>query len=235
MLMSSSRIIRAPGLHAQAGVVAYGKKSWKASAPLGKFMALTLLVAAPVLIGTLYMSGTYRLLMPTGLIFVNESQVAQVMNEAKLVPPPDLPPSIFELSSGQQFQSADRDWQKLDAGFVQQVLQVIAGMKTYGYELVLLEGYRSPERQDKLAERGTSVTRASAYQSKHQYGLAADMAFLKNGKLVISETDSWAMDGYQHLGVLAKQAGLVWGGGWSFQDYGHIESSSRIKYSAGPE
>ena len=213
----------------KSGVLDYGLKAWKAGAPLGKLMVVTALVAAPVLIGTLYMSGTYRLLMPEHSSFANESQVVQVMNEAELVPPPALPPSIFAASKDQQqFQSADRDWQKLDAGFMQQVLQLIAGMKVYGYELVLLEGYRSPERQALLAERGANVTRAGAYQSKHQYGLAADMAFLREGKLVIAETDPWAMEGYQRLGMLAKQVGLTWGGGWSFQDYGHIESPQRI-------
>lgn len=207
-------------------------KIFKVGSPLGRFVAVTMLIAMPVLMGTLYMSGTYRLLMPTGLNFDDVSKVAQVMNEAALVPPPALPPSLFAVSKEQLFESADRDWQKLDAGFMQQMLHLIVGMKLYGYEMVLLEGYRSPERQDMLADRGANITRAGAYQSKHQYGLAVDMAFMRDGKLVIAETDPWAMEGYQRLGMLARQAGLVWGGGWSLQDYGHIESPVSVKQLA---
>ena len=206
-----------------------GFRLMKSGASLGRFVAVTMLVAMPVLMGTLYMSGTYRLLMPTGLNFDDVSKVAQVMNEAALVPPPALPPSLFAVSRDQLIESADRDWQKLDAGFMQQILHLIVGMKVYGYEMVLLEGYRSPERQEMLADRGANITRAGAYQSKHQYGLAVDMAFMRDGKLVIAETDPWAMEGYQRLGMLARQSGLVWGGGWSLQDYGHVESSVSIK------
>jgi hypothetical protein len=44
------------------------------------------------------------------------------------------------------------------------------------------------------------VTNAKAFQSYHQFGLAADCAFLRDGKLVISEKDPWAMRGYQFYG-----------------------------------
>ena len=45
-------------------------------------------------------------------------------------------------------------------------------MKARGFPMVLLEGYRSPERQDSLAGQATLVTKAKGGQSKHQYGLA---------------------------------------------------------------
>ena len=57
-----------------------------------------------------------------------------------------------------------------------------------------------PERQNRLAQMGTNVTNAAAFQSYHQFGLAADNAFLRDGKLVISEKDPWAMRGYQLYG-----------------------------------
>ena len=90
----------------------------------------------------------------------------------------------------------------------------------YGYEMALLEGYR-PERQNRLAQMGTNVTNAAAFQSYHQFGLAADNAFLRDGKLVISEKDPWAMRGYQLYGV-AEQVGLTWGR-WKMMDLGHVE------------
>jgi peptidoglycan LD-endopeptidase CwlK len=88
---------------------------------------------------------------------------------------------------------------------------------------VLLEGYRSPERQNELAQMGSNVTRTGAWQSYHQYGLAADSAFMRGGKIVISERDPWAMEGYVLYGQVAKRVGLTWGGHWQNADLGHIE------------
>lgn len=93
----------------------------------------------------------------------------------------------------------------------------------YGYDMAILEGYRSPERQNALARMGTSVTNATAFQSYHQFGLAADCAFRRDGKLVISEKDPWAMRGYQLYGEVAESLGLHWGGRWKMMDLGHIE------------
>jgi peptidoglycan L-alanyl-D-glutamate endopeptidase CwlK len=93
----------------------------------------------------------------------------------------------------------------------------------HGYEMVLIEGYRSPERQNMLAGFGSSVTNAAAFQSYHQYGLAGDCAFLRNGKLVISEKDPWAMEGYRLYGEVAGSVGLTWGGNWKLMDFGHTE------------
>lgn len=93
----------------------------------------------------------------------------------------------------------------------------------HGYEMALLEGYRSPERQARLAALGSNVTQAGAYHSYHQYGLAADCAFYREGKLVISEKDPWAMRGYELYGQIAESAGLTWGGRWKMMDLGHVE------------
>jgi peptidoglycan L-alanyl-D-glutamate endopeptidase CwlK len=93
----------------------------------------------------------------------------------------------------------------------------------HGYDMALLEGYRSPERQELLASAGASVTNARAFQSYHQFGLAADCAFLRDGKLVISEKDPWAMRGYRLYGETAEAAGLTWGGRWTMMDFGHTE------------
>ena len=100
-------------------------------------------------------------------------------------------------------------------------------MERRGYPVVLIEGYRSPERQDALAAGEQRVTHARGFQSRHQYGLAADLAPLRDGRIVLSERDPWARQAYQALGEEAEAAGLVWGGRWSLRDYGHLESSSR--------
>ncbi|WP_367103336.1 M15 family metallopeptidase [uncultured Psychrobacter sp.] len=120
--------------------------------------------------------------------------------------------------------NADRNWKKMNSEFVQRLLTVYKVMSDqYGYDMVLLEGYRSPERQARLLKKGSQVTKAGSYKSYHQFGLAGDSAFIRNGKIVISEKDPWAMQGYKLYGKVAKSAGLVWGGDWRMMDLGHVE------------
>lgn len=157
-----------------------------------------------------------------------QSEVAARLGEEKLVPPPDLPPSLFMGTERPNLESADRDWRRLDGGFAQVVLKLFAEMEQRGYPMALLEGYRSPERQDMLADKGSSVTHARANQSKHQYGLAADIAPIRNGKLVISERDPWAATAYQVLGEEAEILGLTWGGRWAMRDLGHVENPAKL-------
>jgi peptidoglycan LD-endopeptidase CwlK len=159
---------------------------------------------------------------------VPDEKIAALLNGEQLVPPPPLPPEVFATREVEQIRpalkDASRDWNLLDADFRTRLLLVYKIMhEQYGYEMALLEGYRSPERQNRLAQMGGNVTNAAAFQSYHQYGLAADNAFLREGKLVISEKDPWAMRGYQLYGQTAEQVGLTWGGRWKLMDLGHVE------------
>jgi len=160
---------------------------------------------------------------------VSESQAALRSNLERLVPPPALPPSTFISAERPELETADREWSHLDPDFMEIVLKLRANMARRGYHLALLEGYRSPERQDMLAGKGPLVTNAKAYQSKHQFRMAADLAPIKNGVLVISETDPWASAAYRALGEEAAALGLIWGGNWSTHDLGHVESSRSIE------
>nr|WP_246490851.1 M15 family metallopeptidase [Chitinivorax tropicus] len=154
--------------------------------------------------------------------------VAMLLRGEQLVPPPPLPPEAFMTREVELIQrvliSASRDWSLMDFDFQQRLLLTFRLMEErHGYKMVLLEGYRSPERQNTLAAMGSSVTNAAAYQSYHQYGLAADCAFLRDGKVVISERDPWAMRGYQLYGEVSESLGLTWGGRWKMMDLGHVE------------
>jgi len=153
--------------------------------------------------------------------------VVALLQGERLVPPPPLPPEAFAtpevMAEGTRLAEANREWKQLDADFRQRLLAVYRMMAMQGYQMALIEGYRSPERQTVLASYGTHVTRAGAYQSYHQYGLAADSAFFRNGKIVISEKDPWAMEGYRLFGQYAESVGLVWGGHWKMMDFGHVE------------
>lgn len=155
-------------------------------------------------------------------------QIAELLKGERLQPPAPLPPLLFaapEVAEALPLpMQASRNWSRLDPAFTQKLLVVFRIMRDrHGYEMALLEGYRSPERQQMLSSMGSHVTKAGAFQSYHQFGLAADCAFVRNGKLVISEKDPWAMLGYQLYGAVAEEVGLIWGGRWSMRDYGHAE------------
>jgi len=159
---------------------------------------------------------------------VVDAQVAALLKGEQLVPPASLPPVAFSTREVELLRpmlvDASRNWGLLHPDFSQRLLLAFRIMKEkYGYEMALLEGYRSPARQDMLAKMGSAVTNARAFQSWHQYGLAADCAFWRDGKLVISEKDPWAMRGYQLYGEVAESLGLTWGGRWAMMDLGHTE------------
>ncbi len=162
--------------------------------------------------------------------------VASLLNGEQLVPPVPLPPMVFTTDEVMlvrpMLADASRNWGLLHTDFGQRLLLAFKIMKEqHGYEMALLEGYRSPARQDVLASQGSHVTNARAFQSYHQFGLAADCAFLKDGKLIISEKDPWAMQGYRLYGKVAESLGLTWGGRWTMMDFGHTEL--RVKGAIG--
>ncbi len=160
---------------------------------------------------------------------IPDERIAALLAGERLVPPPSLPPEVFTTREVElarpEVKFASRDWALLDPEFAQRLLMVFRIMKEqHGYQMVLLEGYRSPERQAQLASRGSHVTLAGANRSYHQFGLAADSAFMRDGKLVISERDPWAMRGYELYGEVSASLGMTWGGAWrSIKDYGHVE------------
>ncbi|PLC01416.1 D-alanyl-D-alanine carboxypeptidase [Variovorax sp. RO1] len=184
------------------------------------------LLIVPVLLSVTFGSG--RVLFFDDWAATSDPKIEALLQGEQLVPPQPLPPEVFATAEVEQIRpltkEGSRDWAALDVDFRNRLLLVYKIMKEkHGYDLALLEGYRSPERQAKLAALGNTVTMAKANQSYHQYGLAADNAFYRNGKLVISEKDPWAMEGYRLYGEAAESVGLVWGGRWSFRDYGHVE------------
>lgn len=164
----------------------------------------------------------------------SSSMIAQLLRGERLAPPPPAPPELFTTLEIRRLRpelvTADRRWEGVEADMQQRVLAIFEVMRRqYGYELVLVEGYRSPERQAALAAEG-KATRAGAWQSCHQYGLGVDSALLRDGKLQWDMEDEWVRRGYTLYGQLAVQAGLDWGGNWqSIKDYVHVEMASSCR------
>lgn len=170
-----------------------------------------------------------------------DAHISALLQGRELVPPLPLPPELFSASdlavARPLLSQANRDWGLLDPEFRRRLLLLFELMRErHGYDLVLLEGWRSGERQNQLAALGGHVTRATAFESQHQWGRAADVAFLRQGRIVISERDEWALRGYEHYGALATSLGLTWGGHWrSLRDYGHVEWRGGAAAASTPE
>jgi peptidoglycan L-alanyl-D-glutamate endopeptidase CwlK len=209
-------------VHAQAGFL---RRNWKFLALAAPLLLVPVLLA--FVVGSHNALPAYQAVEP-----MPDAQIAALLRGEQLVPPASLPPLAFSTQEVElvrpMLANASRNWGLLHPDFSQRLLLIFKIMKEkHGYDMAILEGYRSPARQDLLASMGGQVTNARAFQSWHQYGLAADCAFVRDGKIVISEKDPWAMRGYQLYGEVAESLGMTWGGRWKMMDFGHAELRMR--------
>lgn len=104
-----------------------------------------------------------------------------------------------------------------------------------GWKFFITDGFRSFEDQTKLYEQGRTtpgniVTNAKAGQSAHNYGLAVDCAFQKDGKL------SYDSKMYSLIYPIARKLGFELGADWKgFVDKPHFEHPQWEKISQGKE
>ncbi len=110
----------------------------------------------------------------------------------------------------------------LDPEFVKKLNRFEAALAGQGIKVVMTCGYRSVEEQNKLYAKGRTapgsiVTKARGGYSWHNWGLAADYAFVINGK--VTWNGPWNI-----FGQVAASCGLEWGGGWKkFKDRPHVQ------------
>lgn len=124
---------------------------------------------------------------------------------------------------------------------------VLQELREAGYPAVVIEVYRSPERQKQLYAQGRSdallrqkgytaqeiqQARAAGYTADkkivtklmnagmHAQGRAMDVAWLINNRVTYDAPEHW----WQAYGRIAKKYGLRWGGDWKqFVDKPHVE------------
>lgn len=95
-------------------------------------------------------------------------------------------------------------------------------LATSGIKVILTAGYRSIVEQNALYAQGRTkpgkkVTNARGGDSWHNYGLAADYAFIINGK--VTWDGPWAT-----FGKIARSCELEWGGDFrSIVDRPHVQ------------
>lgn len=110
---------------------------------------------------------------------------------------------------------------------------LIARAAEIGIDILITDGYRSPEEQDGLHSQGRSasgsiVTYAEGGESYHNYGLAIDYALrLDDGSVVWDIARDGNGNGesdWFEVAAIAKNLGFDWGGDWQrFKDYPHLE------------
>lgn len=102
---------------------------------------------------------------------------------------------------------------------------LLEAARAEGVELVVTQGLRTYAEQDALYAQGRTapgpkVTNAKAGHSWHNFGLAFDVAVVKDGR------PTWPNDVslWQRIGALGKAQGLTWGGDFtSIVDYPHFQ------------
>jgi len=92
--------------------------------------------------------------------------------------------------------------------------------KTMGIKLRIIQGYRTYAEQDVLYTQRPKVTNARGGESNHNFGLAIDVAEIKNGTIDWEEQETVL----SKIAPIGKKWGLAWGGEWnSFVDKPHFE------------
>ena len=95
--------------------------------------------------------------------------------------------------------------------------------KRLGKRIKITDGLRTFAEQDKLYSQGRTtagkkVTNAKGGQSYHNYGLAFDCYFTKNGSVDFSQPIS------PEVAKIGQEFGLEWGGNWkSLKDMPHFQ------------
>ena len=126
----------------------------------------------------------------------------------------------------------NRDINLLAPFFQDKLAKALTECRDMGIPAELFEGFRTPERQENLYWSKPPVTKARAWQSYHQYGIAADIVFFVDGK--------WSWNGdWNGLTAVMKDYGfqsLEWErphfqitGGFSWQECLHITKTQGLQ------
>jgi peptidoglycan LD-endopeptidase CwlK len=116
----------------------------------------------------------------------------------------------------------------------QKEAELAAEAKEKGISIVITDGFRSADEQNKLYQQGRTnsgliVTNVKGGYSYHNYGLAIDFALrTKTGNVIWDLEFDGNRNGkpdWMEVVDIAKQKGFSWGGDWegSFKDYPHLQ------------
>jgi len=120
----------------------------------------------------------------------------------------------------------------LDSSLRPMAVALLYAANNKGIPLVVTSGYRSIESQQKIWNQGRTtpgriVTHAEPGNSWHNYGLAFDVAVLKDDKATWPENPKL----WNRIGAIGKALGLSWGGDFpgSQKDLPHFGHHPRMR------
>lgn len=102
------------------------------------------------------------------------------------------------------------------------IRRILSKARKLGYDLRAISGERTCTEQNKLYAKGRTasgsiVTNAQCGMSYHNYRMAVDLAFYKDGSY-------WQTAPFNLIGEWGKEEGLEWGGDWtSLVDPPHLQ------------
>ncbi len=156
---------------------------------------------------------------------VSSQEINQLLDYLDV--PMVLPPDEYEEESVQA-PSVDSKSEgviaSLDPSMHSIVRQFLAVAAQSGIQLRVVSGYRSPVDQEGIYQQGRStdgpvVTNAKPGYSKHNFGVAFDVAPVQNGEVYWpNDSNFWST-----VGSIGKSLGLKWGGDWAKPDLPHFE------------
>ncbi len=117
---------------------------------------------------------------------------------------------------------ASRRIEDLHLKFQPLARRFLSECQTAGHSLIITCGYRPMAEQDALYAQGRTkpgkiVTYARGGQSWHNYGLAIDVVFVKDGK-------AWWDGPWEAIGSIGEDLGMTWGGRFTrLPDRPHFE------------
>lgn len=107
---------------------------------------------------------------------------------------------------GNDMSEVRRDLSELHPVVRTKVKEVMADIKKAKLNFEVFEAYRTPERQRKLFNQG-GVTKADAWQSYHQYGMAVDIVLKENGQWSW-ETGGGRLAQWEQMNEIGRSHGL---------------------------
>lgn len=120
--------------------------------------------------------------------------------------------------------ASEKRLSKLHPTLVAKIRAVAEALLKQGITVEVGQGLRTFIEQDALFAQGRTkpgiiVTRARGGQSNHNFGTAADLVPMVNGKV-----DWKNLKPFMAIGAAAKAVGLEWGGDWKkFLDMPHVQ------------
>jgi hypothetical protein len=188
----------------------------------------------PLIVSANHITNPDRLSVGLELLIPDAATAAQGLGGP--APPPPRPAAIS--LSGRTAQLNEGRLRELHPIVATRGLSMIDLAAHVGLGLLVTQGLRTWEEQDKLYAKGRTVppigkefvvTNARGGQSWHNFGLAFDIVVLD----ALGKTD-WdtAHPGWGKAAELGKSVGLEWGGDWKgFKDMPHFQYTGGLTLS----